>query len=458
MRLIICGAGKVGLSIANYLEQYDNDIIIIEQSVELVQQISDRHDIQAIQGFASDPEVLKKAGAENADMIIAVTQSDEINMVACEVAHALFKIPTKIARIRNQAYLKPEWLHLFSEINICIDSVISPEIELARSIRRSLSVPGAFSIIYMGDDKVEVVGIKCVADTPIVNTPISHITSLFPDVNIRIVAIVRGNRCFVPHEKEAILNGDDIYFAAARDHVAVAMKAFGHYTQENRRILILGGGVVGMTLAQEIEGHTQGMSVRIIEKSKERAEFISRSLEGTYVLCGDALDSEVLIEAGVELTETVVAVTQDDNVNTLASLLAKRCGAGRSLCLINNHGSIPLVTSLGVDAVINPRAITVSTILNKVRRGHIIAVHTLREDFGELIEAEVHENSSLSGLKVSEIDSPGEIKVAAILRKDDAIIPTPSTIFQLDDRVIVMAVKSVIKDVERLFSARLDYF
>jgi len=458
MKLIICGAGQVGLSIANYLEQYGNHIVVIDQSVELVQQISDRHDIQAIQGFASDPEVLAKAGAANADMFIAVTQSDEINMVACEVAHALFNIPTKIARIRNQAYLKPEWIHLFEKENICIDSIISPEIELARSIRRSLSVLGAFNIIHMGDNRVKVIGIKCTVDTPIVNTPISHITSLFPEVNIRIIAIMRGNHCFIPHEKEVIISGDDIYFAVENEHVPIAMKAFGHYSQEKRRVLILGGGIVGLTLAQEIEVHVEDINVRIIEKFKDRAEFISRSLETSQVLCGDALDSEVLSEAGVEFMETVVAVTHDDNVNTLASLLAKRCGAGRALSLINNPGSIPLVTSLGVDAVINPRAITVSTILNKVRRGHILGVHTLREDFGELIEAEVHENSSLSGLKVSEVDSPNEIKVAAIIRKDDVIIPTASTIFHLDDRVVVMAVNSAIKDIERLFSARLDYF
>ena len=458
MKIIICGGGKVGLSIARYLARYNNDITIIDYSPQIVREVSERYDVQAIEGFVSDPEVLSKAGAQDAEMLIAVTHLDEVNMIACEVANALFKIPTKIARIRNQAYLKPKWIHLFDESNISVDVTISPEVEVAKSISRSLSVPGANSITLMANGAVSIIGVKCTSGTPIVNTPITHITSIAPEIDIRVIAISRNSNHLIPLENDKILSEDTVYFAVAQENIPSAMKAFGHHEQRGRRVVVLGGGNIGFYLAQAIETELPEVTSRIVEFSQERAEFISNRLEDTVVINGNALDSEILAEAGIEATETVIAVTEDDKVNTLASLLAKRCGAKRAMALINNPDYNPLLTSLGIDSIINPREITVSSILRHIRKGHIRSVHTLREGLGEIIEAEVHENSRLVGAKLIDVEIPAEILIAAVVRKDEVIIPNESTVIQLDDRVIVMAQSKVIKEVEQLFTARMEYF
>ncbi len=459
MKIIIGGAGKVGLSIAGYLAKYDHEITVIDFSSKITKEVSEKYDVRGVCGFVSDPEVLAKADVQNADMIIAVTHLDEVNMIACEVAHALFGVPKKIARIRNQAYLQPQWAKLFEDSNLSVDVTISPEVEVARAIARSLSIPGAFSITPMINDLVNIIGVKCSSNTPIVNTPLTHITSIAADVNIRVIAISRANSHIIPQANEKLLAGDEVYFAVAKENLAPAMNAFGYHNQYSRRVLILGGGNVGLYLAKEIEKNLPDVEARIIEKSQERAGFIASQLTDTVVINGDALDSEILLEAGVETTEIVVAVTEDDKVNTLASLLAKQNGATRALALINLPASNALVSSLGVDSVINPQELTVSSILRHVLKGHIHSMYTLREGLGEIMEAEIHENSSLVGAKLIDVERPGELIVAAVVNKaNEVVIPNQDTVFQLDDRIIIMAHGNVVRDVERMFAARVEYF
>ncbi len=457
MKIIICGAGNVGFSIATYLEKYDHDIVIIDSSPDLVSRISDRHDIQGICGFASEPDVLIQAGAHEADMLIAVTRSDEVNMVACEVAHALFNVPTKIARIRNQSYLAPQWVHLFDDSNLSVDVTISPETEVAKSIQRSLLIAGAHRVIPLAGNAVDIIGVKCTSETPIVNTPLTHITSLFPDAELRIVAIYRSLQAFIPDDKTVLLAGDEVLFAVNHEKVYQALQAFGLYENEKRRIIILGAGNIGLYLAQQIEELLPELDVRIIEKSRERALFISKHLTETVILHGDALDGEVLEEAGVESTETVIAVTEDDKVNTLASLLAKRYGAKRARALISNPTSRPLVTSLGIDSIIDPREITVSSILRHVRRGYIRSVQTLLEGFAEVFEAEIQEHSRLSGATLLDIEIPGKVRIAAVVRSNEVIIPTTATTLQLNDKIVLIVTSDSISDIEKLFTARLGY-
>lgn len=458
MRVIICGAGQVGFNLARYLSEHDNHVTVIDQSAELIHKINDRLDVRAICGFASHPDVLEKAEAHSAEMLIAVTQSDEVNMVACEVAGTLFNVRTKVARVRAQAYLEPRWAKLYSSERFNIDLVISPEIEVARSISRSLTVPGAFDMISFSDGKVKIIGVRCTADTPVVNTPITHITSLFPNIDICVVGIIRGDQTILPTPNDLLCAGDEVYFAVAQDRIVEAMRAFGHGNAESRRLLILGGGNIGLCLAQEIEMHHPNVRAELIEKNPERAEFIARELRNTTVLCGDVLDSEVLQEANVNVAETVVAVTEDERVNTLASLLSKRLGASRVLTLINNTLHAPLVISLGVDAVISPKKVTVSKILQNIRRGRIRSIHSLGESFGEIIEAEAQELSGLIGSLAIEINSPCEIIVAAIIRQGEVIIPTSSTTIKLEDRIILMVTSAAISKIEKLFSSRLDYY
>lgn len=458
MRVIICGAGQVGFNLALYLSQHDNHVTVIDKSAELINQINDRLDVRAICGFASHPDILEKAEANNTEMLIAVTQSDEVNIVACETAGSLFKVPKKVARIRAQAYLHPKWAHLYSPERLNIDLVISPEIEVARAISQSLTVPGAFDMISLSDGKVRIIGVRCTSVTLINNTPIDRITNLFPHIDITVVGLIRGDRSFLPIGEDILQIGDEVYFAVAEENIINAMHMFGYETSESRRLLILGGGNIGLCLAQEIEKYHPNVRAEIIEKDPQRAEFIASELSNTIVLCGDALDSEVLYEASIDNAETVVAVTEDERVNTLASLLAKRLGAARALTLINNTSHAPLVTSLGVDAVISPKKVTVSRILQNIRRGRIRSVHSLGENFGEIIEAEAQESSGLVGSLVNEINCPEEIIVAAIIRDNIVVMPQLSTSIKSKDRVILMVNRSAIVKIEKLFSSRLDYY
>ncbi|MBP6986141.1 MAG: Trk system potassium transporter TrkA [Alphaproteobacteria bacterium] len=459
MKIIICGAGKVGFSIASYLEKSSHDIIVIDHSPDLVKEISERYDIRAITGFAADPHVLQQAGAEDAQMLIAVTQSDEVNMITCEIANALFKIPMKIARIRNLAYLSEEWNSLFEEKNISVDVIISPEFEVAKSIYKGLEVSGTTSVTNMANDFVKIIGIKCTDKMPIVNTPLNYIESLFPDSHFKIAAIFRGHRLIIPDEKERLLAGDEVLFLTTEEELAESMRAFGHLDNQVRRILILGAGNIGLSLAHLIEKDPiQNTHVRIIEKSKDRAMDVARQLKTIEVLSGDGLDVDLLQDAGVEHTETIVAITDDDKVNILASLLAKQSGAKRAMSLISNPDTIQLVKSLGIDAVVNPREIAVSSILRFVRQGSVDSIYTLREGMGEIMEIRITEQSNMIGSFPHEIDRAHEIMLLAVVRDEHVLLSAPHLIFQLNDRLIVVAKRDSVQDVEKLFSARMDYF
>lgn len=458
MRVIVCGAGQVGFHIARYLAAEGNDITVIDQSAELVGQVSDALDVQAMVGFASHPDVLEKANAEDADMIIAVTYADEVNMVACQVAHSLFNVPTKIARVRAQSYLQPIWSNLFSRDNMPIDVIISPEVEVARAISRRLVMPGAFDAIPLADGKVRVVGVRCGEDCPVINTPLRQLTGIFPDLNIVVVGIIRDGRGIVPTAEDQMLIGDDVYFVADAEHITRAMSVFGHDEPYARRVLIAGGGHVGIFLARQLREEHPGVNAKIIEFNRKQAEHAAATLPDTTVLHGSVLDPGILEEASVAQTEAIIAVTNDDETNILGSLLAKRYGCGRALTLVNNINYGPLISTLGVDAVISPHAITVSTILHHVRRGRIRAVHSLGEGFGEIIEAEILETSNLAGKQIREAEFPEGVLFGAIIREDDVIIPRANTTLLANDRVVLFASADSVKDVEKQFSVRLEYF
>ncbi|MEE8516317.1 MAG: Trk system potassium transporter TrkA, partial [Alphaproteobacteria bacterium] len=269
MKVIVCGAGQVGSSIVRHLAGENNDVTVIDQSPELIRKLSDSLDVKAMEGFASHPDDLEAAGAADADMIIAVTYADEVNMVACQVAHSLFKVPTKIARVRHQSYLLPIWADLFSRDHMPIDVIISPEIEVGRAIGRRLQVPGAFDMIPLADGKVKTVGVRCTEDCPLVNTPLRQLTELFPALNIIVVCVIRDDQAFVPSGNDHLLPGDEVYFVADSNHVTRTMMAFGHDETEARRIIILGGGNIGRFLAHEIEESHPGVSAKIIELDRE---------------------------------------------------------------------------------------------------------------------------------------------------------------------------------------------
>ena len=458
MKVIVCGAGQVGFNITRYLAQEDNDITVVDQSPELIRKISDTLDVKAITGFASHPEILARAGAADADLLIAVTQADEVNMVACQVAHSLFDVTTKIARIRQQGYLNPMWANLYSRDHTPIDVVISPEREVAEAIGRRLEVPGAFDMIPLVGGKVKLIGVRCEEDCPIVNTPLRQLTQLFPDLNVVIIGLVRDNEARIPSAGDEMLPGDEVYFVAESDHVPRAMAVFGHEEAEARRLVIFGGGNIGQFLAQAIEQNNPSVNLKVIEADKVRAEAAARTLKRSVVLEGDVLEAEILEEANVATAEAVVAVTNDDETNILASLLAKRLGSGRAITLVNSGAYAPLISSLGVDVAVSPRNITVSTILQHVRRGRIHSVNTLRDGFGELIEAEAMDTSGLIGKPLREAELPHDVILGSVVREDEVILPRGSTVVEVGDRIVLFARSEAVKEVEKMFSVRLEFF
>ena len=458
MKVIVCGAGQVGFSIARHLALENNDVTVVDQEASLVRRVGDSLDVQAVVGHASRPDTLERAGAADADMLIAVTLSDEVNMIACQVAHSLFGLPTKIARVRHQSYLDPVWSNLFSRDSLPIDVIISPEYEVASAVTRRLQVPGAFEMIPLVNDKVKLIGVRSEESCPLLNTPLRQLTQLFPDLNIVIVGIVRNGRSIIPTSQDTLIEEDEVYFVVDSGQLLRAMAAFGHEETEARRLLVFGGGNIGLFIAQQIETDHPWVNAKIIEMNPERAETIAKLLNRAVVLNGDVLDPDLLEEANVAETDTVVAVTDDDETNILSALLAKRHGSKRAVSLINKETYQPLITNLGIDVVVSPRNITVSTILQHVRRGRIYSVHSLREGFGELIEAEAMETSPLVGKPLRDVNLPAGVIIGAVVRGDEVIKPGGNTVVQAKDRIVLFASAESIRKVEKFFSVQLEYF
>jgi trk system potassium uptake protein len=458
MKVIVLGAGQVGFAIARYLASAGNDVTVIDQRQELTQKIGESLDIQAMTGFASHPEVLAQAGAADAELLIAVTYADEVNMVACQVAHSLFNVPTKIARVRHQSYLQPRWQDLYRREHLPIDVIISPEIEVARAIARRLEVPGATEVTPFADDKVRLIAARCGKDCPILDTPLRQLTFLFPDLHLTIVGIIRGDQLFVPSGDDHLIEGDEVYSVVETGHTARVMRAFGHEEKIPERIVIAGGGNIGLFLAQQLEGSRPRATLTLIEMAPERARYVADKLPRTTVLHGDARDREIHEEANLRSAEAIVCVTNADEVNIMAALLAKRYGCQQALTLVNNNVYAPLLGSLGIDVVINPRETTVSSILQHVRRGRIKSAHTIRDGEAEVFEAEALETTPLVGQTLRDARLPPGVIVGAIVRDNQVISARADTVIRARDRVVVVARAQAVKKVEKLFAVRVDYF
>lgn len=458
MRVIICGAGQVGYSIASYLAREENDVTVIDSNARLVSQINDDLDVNGIHGYASNPDVLSAAGANEADMLIAVTHSDEVNMVACQVAHSLFGVPKKIARIREQDYLRPAWSNLFSRAHMPIDVIISPEQVIAEDIFQRLSVPGTTFVVLLAKGKAHMVGVICQADCPVVNTPLRQLEQLFPELSFKIMAILRNNRPIIPGPDDQLYVGDEVYFFVDTRHLTRVLAAFGHEEGEARRIVIAGGGSVGYGLAKLLVKQGRGAHVKIVESNEARAEFLSEHLGNVVVLRGNGLEREVLEEASIENVETLVAVTNNDESNILGSLLAKQYGCKRVITLVNNNSYTPLIGPLGIDAMVSPRSTIVSTIMQHVRRGRIRGLHNLRDGFAEVFEAEVSDTSFMVNKTVEDITLPESVILGGIIRGDEVIVPGPYDMVRAGDTMVILATQDQAKAVEKMFSVQVDLF
>ena len=458
MKVIVCGAGQVGTTLARHLSSEANDVVVIDQSDDLIRRLDDSLDVRGIVGYASRPGVLEQAGAADADMIIAATVSDEVNMVACMVAHTLFHVPVKIARVRDQEYAADKWSALFGKDGLPIDVLISPEQEVARAIMRRLHAPGAIEMIELADNAIRLVGVRLGEQCPIINTPLRQLAALFPDLNIQVVGVVRDGRPFVPSDQDQLFPRDEVYFVADPLHVPRAMAAVGQDLPESHRVIIVGGGNIGRRLARIIEEEDRDISAMIIERDPEQAKEIAQRLARTTVLNGDAMDPDLLEEANASRADTIIAVTDHDETNILASLLAKRYGTKQAIALVTRPAYASLLQPLDIDVIINPRAITASTILQLIRRGRVRAVHSIGDSFGEIIDIEAMESSGIVGKPLSESKLPHGAIVGAIARDGKVIIPRSDTVIRPGDRVVLFATESVIKKVERIFAVSLEHF
>ena len=440
MKIVICGAGLVGGAIAKHLAAEGSDVTVIDADTDRLQRLVETADVAAVRGTASHPDILAQAGIAEAELLIAVTESDEINMIACQMAHSLFETPSKIARIRSRAYLAPELKSLYSPDNMPIDHIISPEAEVSEAAARQLRLPGAFDVKDMAGGKIRLIGVVCHENCPILATPLRHLTGLFPGLSMTIVAIIRASEVIVPRDgKDMLQPGDRVYFVCDTDQTERAMASFGYTDEKVRNVVIAGGGNIGMMLAQDIETRFETTSCHIIERNKEQAHYLAEHLERTAVTCGNSLEGDILKEAGVASTETFVAVSNDDEVNILSALLAKRMGADHSVALVNMPGFVPLISALGVDAVINPPQITVSSILEHIRRGRILDVHSVVEGLGEVLEAETLPGSALVGQPLRKSRVPKGVSIGAILRDDVVIAARGDTIIEEGDHVVLFA-------------------
>lgn len=458
MKVIICGAGQVGHGIAERLAAEKNDVSVIDTSPVLIRGIRDSLDVRGFVGHGAHPDVLEAAGAQEADMLIAVTLHDEVNIVACEVAHALFNVPTKIARIRSQSYLQPHYKDLFSRDHLPIDVIISPEQEVAEMVLRRIALPGANDVVRFAENKIVMVAIECLEECPVINTPLAQLSELFPDLPSIVVAVSRDDKLFIPHSADQLIAGDLAYVVTTKDQVKRTLGLFGHEEPEATRLVIAGGGNIGIYVARTLEQRQSRTRVKIIEHNRERAVAAADELRRTVVLQGSAMDQKLLLEAEVQDADLMVSLTNDDQVNILAGAMAKRLGCKANLVLINNPAFHDLSKTLGIDSYVNPRAVTVSRVLQHVRRGRIRAVHSVQRGAAEIIEAEALETSPLVGPAMRDLNLPTGMRIGAIYRDGTVIKPGGSVKIQPRDRVVIFALPDAVKQVEQLFRVSLEFF
>ncbi|MGY2257883.1 Trk system potassium transporter TrkA [Pseudomonas sp. SDO55104_S430] len=458
MKIIILGAGQVGGSLAEHLASEANDITVVDTDGERLRDLGDRLDIRTIQGRGSIPSVLRQAGADDADMLVAVTNSDETNMVACQVAHTLFHTPTKIARVREAAYLTRAD-ELFDNEAIPVDVLISPEQVVTNYIKRLIQHPGALQVIDFAEGKAQLVAVRAYYGGPLVGQQLRQLREHMPNVETRVAAIFRRDRPILPQGDTVIEADDEVFFIAARANIRAVMSEMRRLDETYKRIVIAGGGQIGERLAEAIESRYQ---VKIIEMNPARCRHLSDHLDSTVVLQGSASDRDLLMEENIADADIFLALTNDDEANIMSSLLAKRLGAKKVMTIINNPAYVDLIQGGDIDIAISPQLATIGTLLAHVRRGDIVSVHSLRRGAAEAIEAIAHgdaKSSKVIGKAIENIGLPPGTTIGAIIRDEEVIIAHDDTVIQTGDHVILFLVdKKHIRDVEKLFHVGLSFF
>ena len=467
MKILILGAGQVGGTLAENLANEANDITVVDNDSARLRELQDRLDIRTMHGRASYPTVLRQAGAEDADMIIAVTNSDETNMVACQVSKLLYKTPTTICRVRAGAYLaKPELFYnrdtvkdLDSLRGFPLDVLISPEHLVTQHITRLIEYPGALQVLEFSKGLTRLVAIRATEGGPLVGHELSYLRTHMPKIDTRVAAIFRKDRAIMPQGDTVIEDGDEVFFIAAADHIRSVMSELQPLEKPYKRIFICGGGNIGYRLANTLEDRYQ---VKLLERDHERCVMLSERLRKTVVLEGNAANKDILLEENIENTDVFCAVTNDDEANIMASLLAKRLGARKVLTLINDPAYVELIQGDRIDIAISPQQVTISSILKHVRRGDVAKVHSLRRGAAEAIEAVAHgdaDSSQVVGRRIEDIPLPAETMIGAIARGDEVILDHSDVVIETDDHLILFLLdKRRIQEIERLLQVKASYF
>jgi trk system potassium uptake protein TrkA len=457
MKIILLGAGAVGASLAESLALEKNDIVVVDKNSKLLQDLQSRMDIATVTGHAAHPSVLHKAGAEDADIIIAVTDNDEVNILACQTAYTLFHTPTKICRIRSEAFYSFRD-KLFAKNAIPIDHVVSPERLVTKYIQRLLEHPGALQVVDFSDDRARLVGVRAYYGGPIVGHALNQIPKHMPGVDTRVAAIYRRDRSIIPEGETVVEVGDEVFFIAATDHITPMMAELRGQDKPYKRIMIAGSGNIGSRLAQAIENSYQ---VKIIDNDYDRCEQLSDMLHRTIVLYGNASDRDLLISEDIDSCDVFCALTNDDEVNIMSSLLAKKLGANKVIALITNMAYVDLLQGEEIDIAVSPQQITSASLLRHVRRGDISNVHSLRRGAAEAIELVAHGNQSTSrvvGRTIGEIRLPEGVTIGAIIRGAEVIIAHRHVTIEAEDHVILFLLdKKTIRDIEKLFYVDVVY-
>ena len=458
MNIIICGAGRVGFTIAKILSEQGHSITVIDQSSEDIQKIDETLDVKSIVGKATYPSILEKANASDADMIIAVTRNDEINMLICQIAFSIFNVQKKIARIRSQDYLNPKFTKVYNKENLPIDVIISPEIEIAKSLQRKLEAPGALDNVPFADNRIRLLEILINEKCFLKNIKLNALTKKFPLLDANIMGVIRDDKFVVLRKTDIMLKDDRAYVIINASQMKDTLNAFGHNEKISNKILIIGGGNIGFNLAKNLEESFDSARVKIIEKNKERAELIASELNNTIVINGDALDEEVLLEANIDEVQTVLALTNDDEDNLMVSVLVEKFAKDnselsdkRTMALINKPNYSLLQSSLKIDDFIDPRMNTVSSILKHIHKGSIANAYSILNGEYEIIEAEIIETSELINKELKNSNLPDEIRVGAILRGEEVIIPRSNFVFKKEDIIVLLAKKDFLHVVENMF-------
>ncbi len=454
MKIIIIGAGEVGYNIADILSKEGNDVVIVDKNEKQLKMVSESLDVQAVSGSGSSPHVLKEAGLDRSDMILAVTDSDEINMIACLLAATQSNVPLKIARIRSPELNENH--ELFDKNHLNIDLCINPEREAVKNAVNLMEFPGASEIIDFAGGRIRLVGLNIDGDSVVIGKKLSKIRELSGGKKVLIVSITRGDKLIVPTGNSVIQENDYLFAVAESTEVRDVLDFFGKGSDPPKRIIIMGGGITGLMLSELLE--KRGISTKIIEKRQDRCEILASQLNKTVCLQGDGTSQELLREENIQDTDYFIAVTNDEEANILGALLAKQLGAKKVISLISRADYVHLISTIGIDGVINPRHAAIGKILHHIRKGKIISAAPLYDDRAEIFEVVALETSEITNKPLKDIKFPKGTIVGAIMRENEVIIPGGDSVVLPGDHVVIFTLRSAIPQVEKTLTVKLDYF